>query len=92
MDKIFNTYFSQKNIFIKHQLESFNYYIENIIPSILSNVFPLIINFEEEENKLKSIKMHIIKLNINSPMTSENNGCSKLMTPMDARNRNHTYS
>ena len=94
MEKIFNTYFSQKKIFIKHQLESYNYYIDHIVPSILSDLFPLIINYDDndEDNILKSIQINIKKLHTEEPLTSENNGCSKLMTPYDARNRNQTYS
>ena len=34
-EPILNTYFSQKNILAKHQIESFNDYVDNIIPNII---------------------------------------------------------
>ena len=34
IDEIIHSYFTQKNILIKHQIESFDYYIDHIIPDI----------------------------------------------------------
>ena len=35
IDEIIYAYFTQSNILVKHQIESFNYYVDFIIPDIL---------------------------------------------------------
>ena len=87
---LFDSYFNQKNIFIKHQLESYNYYIDELLPSIISNTFPVEVNLMD--SAINKVSLDIININTVLPKISENNGCTKLMTPFDARNRNHTYS
>ena len=47
-DKIILEYFKQKDILVKHQLESYNDYIDNIIPNILSQFFPISIDINNE--------------------------------------------
>ena len=42
---IIDKYFNQKNILENHQIESYDDFIDNILPSILSQFFPLIIEF-----------------------------------------------
>ena len=44
-DEIIKAYFKQNNIIIKHQIDSFNYFIEDIIPNILSQFFPIQMNY-----------------------------------------------
>ena len=83
-------YFKQKDILVNHHIDSFNDLIDNILPKILSQSFPLTVNLNN--NKIKSIALEIVKININKPYYTENNGCSKPMTPNIARIRNYTYS
>ena len=47
-DKIIREYFNKKDILVNHQIESYNDYIDNIIPCILSQFFPVSIDFNNE--------------------------------------------
>tara|TARA_B100000686_G_C16805214_1_gene989492 strand:- start:6714 stop:10157 length:3444 start_codon:yes stop_codon:yes gene_type:complete len=94
MDDIINKYFSQKNILVNHQIESYNYFIGEIIPKIINHYFPLCIHFHEDSSETKlidSIKLEVKDIKIGKPLLVENNGCSKLMSPNMARERNSTY-
>ena len=89
IDEIIKCYFNQKNILVKHQLDSYEEYIEKILPNIISNYFPIKMDFDSD--KIKNIKLNIININIGKPFTTENNGCSKLLTPEISRLRNYSY-
>ena len=39
VNHIIRQYFNQENILVKHQIESFNNLIDEILPKIISNVF-----------------------------------------------------
>ena len=93
-DVLIQRYFDQKNILINHQLDSYNYYVDEIIPKIIGQYFPVTINFNEstiEACSIRSIELSVKGLKIGEPLLVENNGCSKLMTPNIARERNSTY-
>ena len=89
-DEIIDAYFKGKNTLVKHQIESFNNLIDNIIPNIFSQYFP--INLEYNDNIIKKIILKITDINVGKPFSTENNGCSKLMTPNIARVKNSSYS
>ena len=89
---LIHKYFQQKNILENHQIESYDDFIDNIFPSILSQFFPIVIVFNDKEKNIQRIELEISKMSIEKPYYTENNGCSKNMTPMIARLRNHTYS
>ena len=91
-DEIVNTYFKQPNILINNQIISYDDYIDNVIPQILNQLFPINLEFSEEISKIQSIKINISDIKIEEPICIENNGCSKIMTPNIARLRNYTYS
>ena len=86
---IIDTIFKKKNALISHQIESYNYYVETIIPQILSQCFPIIVEFNE--TIIRKVTLKINNIHIGKPLLVENNGCSKLMTPNMARIRNSTY-
>jgi DNA-directed RNA polymerase II subunit RPB2 len=90
-DEVIDKYFEQPNILVNHQIESYNYYIDEIIPRIISQYFPVIINFNDISYNIKQIKLSVDGLKVGKPLMIENNGCSKLMTPNMARMRNSTY-
>ena len=90
INETIDKYLTQNNILALHQIESYNDYIENIIPKILEQFFPFEINFND--NKIKNIELKIEKMKIEKPYYTENNGCTKIMTPNIARLRNFTYS
>ena len=88
---IIDKYFQQTNILTSHQIESYDDYLDNIYPMILSQFFPLVLEYPDN-SKIKKISLDIKDLSIESPYYTENNGCSKIMTPYIARLRNFTYS
>ena len=87
---IINKYFEKKNILTDHQISSYNDLIDNILPNIISQFFPIII--DDNNNIFKEIILNIEDINIVNPTYTENNGCSRVMTPKIARLRNYTYS
>jgi DNA-directed RNA polymerase II subunit RPB2 len=89
MNKILRDYFSQKDILIDHQIDSYNDYIDNIIPNLLNQYFPMVINMN---NKINKIKISLKKFYVEQPYYTENNGVCNKMTPHIARLRNYTYS
>ena len=90
-DAIIKSYFNERNIIIDHQISSYNHYVDEIIPKILSQYFPVIIRFNDENCSIRKIELSVKGLKIGKPLMVENNGCSKLMTPQMARIRNSTY-
>lgn len=90
IENIICKYFDQENILVNHHIESYNDLIDNILPKILSQCFPLSVNLTND--KIKNITLNVVNININKPYYTENNGCSKIMTPNVARLRNYTYS
>ena len=112
IETIINKYFEQENILTNHQIESYDDYIDNILPSIISQFFPIELSFndiakanetkneigvdadpnENPVNNIKDISVNLSNISIEQPYYTENNGCSKIMTPNIARLRNFTYS
>ena len=90
IDLIIDKYFKKENIFVSHQIDSYNDLIDNILPKILSQFFPISMNFKNDI--ISNITLSIINIKIERPYYTENNGCSKIMTPNIARLRNYTYS
>ena len=90
-DSIVEAYFDQKNILVKHQIESFDDYIDNIIPNILQQFFPIEIPIIDDKT-IQKIIIKINNINISDAVCIENNGSTRTMTPKLARLRNYTYS
>ena len=90
IDHIIHEYFSRENILINHQIDSFNDLIDNILPGIISNVFP--IKFNIKKSGIDSVEFSIKNIKPQIPSYTEKNGCSKVMTPDIARIKNYTYS
>ena len=80
---------------IKHHIDSFNDFIENKIPCIITNSNPLSIyhDYNTELNNYKyEIVVNFINVYYTKPQLSENDGSVKQMFPSDARNRNLNYT
>ena len=90
IDNIINAYFTRgDNILVSHQINSFNNLIDNIIPNLFSQYFPITLNYND--NIIKTIILKITKIDVGQPFSTENNGCSKLMTPNMASVKNASY-
>ena len=95
--KILDSYFNQNNgkILIRHQIDSYNDFITDKIPAIISQVNPLIVyhEYNEKLNKYKyEIQVKFSNVCFTEPVITENDGSSCAMTPEQARLRNFTYS
>ena len=89
-DDIIHSYFKRSGVLVQHQINSYNNLIENIIPNIFSQYFPIVLEYND--NIIKKIILKITNISIGQPFSTENNGCSKLMTPNIARVKNTSYS
>ena len=52
---IIQKYFSKKNVLTEHQISSYNHLIDELLPNILHQVFP--INVTDISEKIHSIQM-----------------------------------
>ena len=90
INHIIQEYFSREHILINHQIDSYNDLIDNILPEIISKVFPIKINIKKSE--IDSIEFSVKNIRLERPSYTEKNGCNKVMTPNMARIKNYTYS
>jgi len=90
INHIIHEYFSREHILINHHIESYNDLIDNILPSIISNVFPVKVNIKKAG--IDSTEFSVKNIKLERPSYTEKNGCSKVMTPNIARLKNYTYS
>ena len=87
---IVKKYFQKKNVLADHQISSYNNFIDNILPNIISQFFP--ITLENTNEIFKELSIDVDDISIVNTTYTENNGCSNLLTPDIARLRNYTYS
>lgn len=86
---LLDLYFEQSNqILVKHHIDSFNQFIEEIIPNILQDN-ENIISEKVSNNKVIKYRLTFDDLAIKSP-TMDND--EKLMYPLDALNKKLSYS
>ena len=95
--KLVDLYFNSNNGYqlIKHQIESFNDFIENKIPQIIKQYNPVTIyhNYSQEHNQYtREIQISFGDIYISKPRIHENNGSTKKMYPNESRLRNFTYA
>ena len=90
IDLLIALYFKQNNALSKHQIESYDNFMDVIMPNILDQYFPL--NIKTQDEIIDLITINIDSISIDHPYYTENNGCSKTMTPSVARLRNYTYA
>ena len=95
---LINSYFDKENLqrLVRHQLESYNDFIERQIPNTINMFNPVTINsehdYDKENDKYKlEITITFDNFGIYRPQIHENNGATKLMFPQEARLRNFTY-
>lgn len=95
---VVDSYFQEQSdiIFTRHQIESFNYFIENLIPDIITQANPIVIyyNYLQDYNKYQ-YEIHLNfddKYVLDRPIIYKNDGSTELMTPAISRIRNLTYA
>ena len=91
------TYLSQNNekYLIRHQLESYNNFIENDIGHIINEYNPIIVEkpYTDLDQYSKIVyKIYITNPQVAQPIYKESQGSSHITYPNDARKKNLTYS
>ena len=99
MWKVIESYFENKHLhqLVKHQIESYNDFIQNQMKKTIEMFNPLIVrspqDYIKEYKKYRlQVVIHFSNLSLFRPEIHENNGATKLMFPNDARLRNFTYN
>ena len=96
---LIESYFKHKHLkqLVKHQLESYNYFVNNQIQQTIEMFNPLII--ASEHDYVKELNLYRLEIEITfenfsiyRPQIYENNGSTKIMFPQEARLRNFSYS
>jgi len=96
---LIEAYFKHKHLkqLVKHQLESYNYFVNNQIQQTIEMFNPLII--ASEHDYIKELNLYRLEIEITfenfsiyRPQIYENNGSTKIMFPQEARLRNFSYS
>jgi DNA-directed RNA polymerase II subunit RPB2 len=97
--KVIESYFQNKHLLqlVKHQIESYNDFIQNQIKKTVEMFNP--INIRSPHDYIKEFKKYRLEIVIEfenlcvyRPEIHENNGATKLMFPNNARLRNFTYT
>ena len=96
---LINAYFAKEHLeqLVRHQIESYNDFIERQIPNTISMFNPVTIVSEHDYDKKSDkyaleISITFDNFGIYRPQIHENNGATKLMFPHEARLRNFTYA
>ena len=76
---LISAYFSQKDVFVKHHLESYNEFLNVIVPSILNQYFPMTVKATDKNNTVQEIQLKILSSVYEHPHYTEKNGCRKTM-------------
>ena len=96
---LIESYFKHKHLkqLVKHQLESYNYFVNNQIQQTIEMFNPL--NICSDHDYIKEHNLHRLEIEITfdnfsiyRPQIYENNGSTKIMFPQEARLRNFSYS
>lgn len=96
---LIDAYFSKEHLqqLVRHQLESYNDFIERQLPNTINMFNPVIIrsehDYDKESDKYRlEISITFENFGLHRPQIHENNGATKLMFPQEARLRNFTYA
>jgi DNA-directed RNA polymerase II subunit RPB2 len=92
-----NTYFQAQGVskLVEHQIESFEDFIRNKLPLIVSSTAPIVVWHEQDENTKKykyELRLSFENITYMKPRIQEATGRIKPMFPQEARMRNFTYS
>lgn len=92
-----STYFQAQGVskLVEHQIESFEDFIRNKLPLIVSSTAPIIVWHEQDETTKKykyELRLSFENITYMKPRIQEATGRIKPMFPQEARMRNFTYA
>jgi len=79
---------------VKHQIDSYNKFINTTLPQIISGFNPIKITTKQNEidNKIQKININVLNPSLTKPIYQLPDGTQTIMTPYIARMNNLTYS
>ena len=96
---IISSYFKKQYLekLVRHQLESYNDFVEHQIWKTINMFNPVTIKSENDysdQHKKYGLEIEIQfdNFSVHRPQIHENNGATKIMLPQEARKRNFTYA
>jgi DNA-directed RNA polymerase II subunit RPB2 len=96
---IIKSYFEGKHLerLVRHQIESYNHFINNQIQNTIDMFNPVVIRsendyVEEHQKYMLEVFIYFENFKLYPPQIHENNGATKLMLPQEAKLRNFTYA
>lgn len=87
IEALFTDYFSDKKRIINHQLNSFNFFINNTLPNIIESEPPIICEVSKTERYI----IHFSHVYIDHPTVIDNNRSIRKFYPLEARQRDLSY-
>jgi DNA-directed RNA polymerase II subunit RPB2 len=95
---ILKSYFNQcrnGHQLVRHQTDSFDYFIETLIPNVIKQFNPICVYYEYQKDANKyqyEFQLNFGEIAVEPPMIFENDGSFDEMTPAKARSRSLTYA
>lgn len=92
---VLDAYFKCGSRLIKHQIDSYNYFIEHELPGLIKEHNPIVMMDNYNNNEKKYMTEHHISfgdMQIGKPIIIESTGNIKELYPQEARLRNLTYA
>ncbi len=95
---ILKSYFGQcrnGHQLVRHQTDSFDYFIETLIPNVIKQFNPICVYYEYQKDANKyqyEFQLSFGEIAVEPPMIFENDGSFDEMTPAKARSRSLTYA
>ena len=74
---IIKKYFERENILENHQIDSYDNFIDFVVPSILSDKFPIVSVFNDKERNINKVEIELNSLNIENHIILKTMGVVK---------------
>jgi DNA-directed RNA polymerase II subunit RPB2 len=91
LDEIIKKYFKRENILVKHILDSSDELFNKIIPTILTDNFPIKVPVYNKDIDIKEIIIYLDSFKYKKLYSIENNGVEQELTPNICRIKNSSY-
>ena len=96
---IIESYFIGQHLdrLVRHQLESYNHFINYQLPKTIKQFNPVVIHSEndyivDKDKYILEVVIEFDNFKLYPPQIHENNGATKMMLPSEAKLRNFTYA
>ncbi len=90
-----DAYIRSPNHVVRHHIDSFDKFVQQNVPDLLSYQNPIIVNFDYSpvhNQHVKSVKIEIDNTHFRAPTRHTSSGCVQTISPQDARQCKLTYA